>query len=63
MPVNHMELLAALAEREDDEPSLALDGLALMQQYSGLAGSDGLPWPAVARATAKLKRLGLIDWR
>lgn len=62
MPVDHMELLAWIADREDTFPGSWLDGTTLMQQASGLAGSDGLPWDAVARATGRLRKLGLIDW-
>lgn len=62
MPVDHMELLAWVAQRENAFPGCGLDGGAVMQQASGLAGSDGLPWDAVARAAAQLRRLGLIAW-
>lgn len=57
-----MELLVWIAEHEDAFPGSSLDGMALMQQASGLAGSDGLPWDAVARAAARLRKLGLVDW-
>ena len=33
-----------------------------MEETSGLAGDDGLPWPSVARAAGELRKLGLIDW-
>jgi hypothetical protein len=33
-----------------------------MQQTSGMAGTDGLPWEAVARAAAALRKRGYIDW-
>lgn len=62
MPVDHMELLAWIAEREDIFPGTPLDGMTLMQQASGLAGSDGLPWDAVARAAGRLRKLDLIGW-
>lgn len=62
MPVDHMELLAWIADREDAFPGSWLDGTSLMQQASGLARRDGLPWDAVARAAARLRRLGLLDW-
>jgi hypothetical protein len=51
-----------MAEREELEPGLTLDGSSLMQRASGFAGSDGLPWAAVARAVGQLRRLGWIDW-
>lgn len=62
MPVDHHVLVAWMAEREDLEPGLPLDGSMLMQRASGFAGSDGLPWPAVARAAGQLRGLGWIDW-
>jgi hypothetical protein len=62
MPVDHMELLAWIAEREDTFPGSSLDGMTLMQQASGFAGSDGLPWDAVARATGRLRKLEFIAW-
>jgi len=62
MPVDHMKLLAWIADRENAYPGSWLDGTALMQQASGLAGSEGLPQDAVARAAARLRKLGLIDW-
>lgn len=33
-----------------------------MQEASGLAGSDGTPWDAIARAAGRLRKLGLVDW-
>jgi hypothetical protein len=33
----------------------------MLQETSGLAGADGLPWEAVARAAADLLKLELID--
>lgn len=62
MPVDHMELLAWIAQREEVFPGAPLDGSTMMQETSGLAGSDGLPWEAVARAAGRLRKLGLIDW-
>jgi hypothetical protein len=62
MPVDHMELLAWIAERENTFPGTSLDGMTLMQQASGFAGSDGLPWDAVARAAGRLRKLGFIAW-
>lgn len=62
MPVDHMELLGWIADREDVFPGSSLDGTTLVQQLSGLAGSDGMPWDAVARAAGRLRKLGLIDW-
>jgi hypothetical protein len=62
MPVDHMELLAWMAGREDTFPGSSLDGMTVMQEASGLAGSDGLPWDAVARAAGRLRKIGLIDW-
>lgn len=61
MPVDHMELLAWIAEREDTFPGTSLDGTTLMQQ-GGFAGSDGLPWDAVARAAGRLRKLEFIAW-
>jgi hypothetical protein len=63
MSVGHQELLAALAEREELEPGISLDGVTLMQRFSGLAGSHGKPWEPVARAAGQLRRLGWIDWQ
>ena len=57
-----MELLAWIAEREDDYPGAWLDGSSLMQQTAGMAGGDGLPWEAVARAAATLRKRGYLDW-
>ena len=62
MPVDHMELLAWIAQREDVYPGNSLDGSMLMQETSGLAGSDGVPWDAVARAAGRLRKLELIVW-
>jgi hypothetical protein len=62
MPVDPMELLAWIADREDDYPGAWLDGTSLMQQTAGMAGSDGLPWEAVARAAATLRKRGYLDW-
>jgi hypothetical protein len=33
-----------------------------MQEASGLAGSDGLPWEAVAKAAARLRKRGHLEW-
>jgi len=33
-----------------------------MQQASGFAGDDGLPWDAVARAAGQLRKLRFIEW-
>lgn len=64
MPVDRWELLAWMADREDNEPGRpTLFGTEFLQQAAGLAGGDGLPWDAVARSAAHLKRLGQIDWR
>lgn len=53
-----------MAGREDNEPGRpTLFGTEFLQQAAGLAGGDGLPWDAVARSAAHLKRLGQIDWR
>lgn len=63
MPVDHWELLAWMAEREDNEPGLpTLFGTNFLQQAAGLAGEDALSWDAVARSAAHLKRIGQIDW-
>ena len=64
MPVDRWELLAWMAGREDNEPGRpTLFGTEFLQQTADLAGGDGLPWDAVARSAAHLKRLGQIDWR
>lgn len=64
MPVDHWELLSWMAERERNEPSRpTMFGTEFLQQAAGLAGDDGLPWDAVARAAGHLKRLGYIGWR
>lgn len=57
-----MKLLAWIAERETDFPGSSLDGSSLMQQTSGLAGDDGLPWEAVAKAATRLRKRGHVDW-
>ena len=62
MPVDPMELLAWIAEREDDFPGAWLDGTSLMQQTAGMAGDDGLPWEAVAKAAGRLRKRGYLDW-
>jgi hypothetical protein len=62
MPVSPMELLAWIAEREDDYPGAWLDGSSLMQQTAGMAGGDGLPWEAVAKAAGQLRKRGYLDW-
>ena len=58
-----MKLLEWLADREEIHPGISLNGMTMLQETSGLAGADGLPWEAVARAAADLLKLGLIDWR
>lgn len=64
MPVDRWELLAWMADREDNEPGQpTLFGTEFLQQAAGLAGNDSLAWDAVARSAAHLKRLGHIDWR
>jgi hypothetical protein len=64
VPVDRWKLLAWMADREDNEPGRpTLFGVEFLQQAAGLAGGDGLPWDAVARSAAHLKRLGQIDWR
>jgi hypothetical protein len=62
MPVDPMELLAWIAERERDFPQAPLIGNTLMQEAAGLAGDDGLPWDAVAKAAARLRKRGYLDW-
>ena len=62
VPVDRMQLLAWIADRETVHPGVSLHGTTLMQEASGLAGDDGLPWPAVARAMGELRKLELIDW-
>jgi hypothetical protein len=63
MPVDRWELLAWMADREDNEPGMpTLFGTNFLQQAAGLAGDDGLSWDAVARSAAHLKRIGQIDW-
>ena len=57
-----MKLLAWIAERERDFPQAALDGTTLMQEAAGLAGDDGLPWEAVAKAAARLRKRAYLDW-
>jgi hypothetical protein len=57
-----MELLAWIAEREKDYPGSSLTGTQLMQDTAGLAGDDGLPWEAVAKAAARLRKRGYLDW-
>jgi len=63
MPVDRWELLAWMAEREDNEPGRpTIDGNALMQEASRLAGDDNIPRNEVARAAAHLERSGYIQW-
>lgn len=57
-----MKLLGWIAERERDYPQAPLDGNTLMQQTTGLAGDDGLPWDAIAKAAARLRKRGYLDW-
>lgn len=57
-----MQLLEWIAERENDYPGSSLNGSQLMQETSGLAGDDGLPWDAVAKAAARLRKRGYLDW-
>jgi hypothetical protein len=33
-----------------------------MQEASGMAGSDGLPWEAVAKAAGRLRKRGHLEW-
>lgn len=33
-----------------------------MQESAGLAGDDGLPWEAVAKAAARLRKRGHLGW-
>ncbi len=51
-----------MAERESVCPGSPLDGTTLIQEASGFAGNDGLPWDAVAKPAARLRKLELIDW-
>jgi hypothetical protein len=62
MPVDPMQLLQWIAERENDYPGSSLNGSTLMQETSSMAGSDGLPWEAVAKAAARLRKRGHLDW-
>jgi hypothetical protein len=57
-----MELLAWIAGREEDYPGSSLTGAQLMQDTAGLAGDDGLPWEAVAKAAGRLRKRGYLDW-
>jgi hypothetical protein len=57
-----MKLLAWIAERERDYPQAPLDGNTLMQETAELAGDDALPWEAVAKAAARLRKRGYLDW-
>jgi hypothetical protein len=57
-----MDLLVWIAERETDDPGGWLNGTLLMQETSGLAGDDGLPWEAVAKAAARLRKRGYLAW-
>jgi hypothetical protein len=61
--VDHHTLLAALVEREDQEPGVPLDGARLLQHFGSLAVDDPRAWESLARAAAQLCRLGWIDWR
>jgi hypothetical protein len=63
VPVDRWELLAWMADREDNEPGRpTVTGTDLMQMAAGFAGDDGLAWDAVARAAAYLQRAGYIEW-
>lgn len=57
-----MQLLGWIGEREIDFPGAPLDGNTVMQEAAGLAGDDGLPWEAVAKAAARLRKRGFLDW-
>jgi hypothetical protein len=60
--VDHHALLAALVEREDQEPAVSLDGTRLIQSFSSLVLDDPRAWESLSRAAAQLRRLGWIDW-
>jgi hypothetical protein len=62
VPVDPMKLLAWIAERERDFPGSPLTGSMLMQDTAGFAGDDGLPWEAVAKAAARPRKRGHLDW-
>ncbi len=57
-----MQLLDWIAQRESDYPAASLNGNTLMQEASGMAGSDGMPWDAVAKTAARLRKRGYLDW-
>jgi hypothetical protein len=57
-----MELLAWIAEREADYPGSSLNGMQLMYDTASLAGDDGMPWDAVAKAVGRLRQRGYLDW-
>lgn len=62
VPVELMQLLDWIAQRESDYPAASLNGNTLMQEASGMAGSDGMPWDAVAKTAARLRKRGYLDW-
>lgn len=62
MTIDHHALLAALVEREDQEPGVPLDGTRLIQSFSSLVVDDPRAWESLSRAAAQLRRLGWIDW-
>jgi hypothetical protein len=62
VPVDPMKLLEWIAERERDFPGAPLNGETLMRETSGLAGDDSVPWEAVAKAAARLRKRGHLDW-
>jgi hypothetical protein len=61
LPVDRYALLEWIAQWEEDHSGQALHGVDLMMGAAGLAGSDGLPWPAVVTTCGALRRLGWID--
>lgn len=59
-----MDLLEWIAARERD-PGGHLTGITLIQKASGLPGEDpdtARRWDGVARAAARLHKLGFIEW-
>ena len=64
MPADRWELLAWVADREDNEPGMpTIRGADLMRRASGLAGDDAESWNAIARAAAYLRKAGFLDWQ
>lgn len=62
MPVDHLDLLRLMVDRERREGA-GIDGAALLVEGSRLSKNDGDPWDAVARAVELLVGFGCLTLR